>query len=347
MLALAVGVLVVMGVLWVNPGNLRALSRYFSTTLQAAARSIKGAADHPQQSVIAQSYADHSYVDPPAFQAYGDPSWVGCSKIGGGRSDTTQLMASVQSILVRNLALWPATGRTGIRFKLYQDGSVGDMTLDYPSGVIQRDSEAWESITRSIPLTEVTRYNANQFSGPFIEVGCYFVFNSLNRPEVPSYKAPLSNAAMDGPASNPAAALPTQSPSMTQSTPSITDFERQYPSYMEAVKSRVTQNFHSSEVLGNTPAGSTVFVQFVIGRDGDLADPTVKASSGYSSLDESCLQALKRAENFGKLPEGYQESSLKVIYHCTYPGSSIKYVPPPAQAAQSVQPETVTTKPSE
>jgi periplasmic protein TonB len=134
---------------------------------------------------------------------------------------------------------------------------------------------------------------------------------------------------------------------MTQSTPSSTDFERQYPAYMEALKSRVTQNFHSSEVLGNTPPGSTVFVQFVVGREGYLESPTVKASSGYPSLDESCLQALRRVENFGKLPEGYQESSLKVLYHCTYPGSSVKFSPPPSQAAQSLQPETAPNKPSE
>jgi protein TonB len=116
---------------------------------------------------------------------------------------------------------------------------------------------------------------------------------------------------------------------------------------MEALKSRVTQSFNSSEVLGNTPAGSTVFVQFVVGRDGNLGTLGVKASSGYPSLDEACLRALRRVENFGKLPEGYQETSLKVLYHCTYPGSSVKSSPPPSQAAQSVQPETAPNKPSE
>ena len=73
----------------------------------------------------------------------------------------------------------------------------------------------------------------------------------------------------------------------------------------------------------------------------------MKASSGYPSLDESCLHALKRVENFGKLPEGYQESSLRVLYHCTYPGSSVKSLPPQAQAAQSMQPGTAPNKPSE
>jgi len=341
--ALAVGVLVVIGVLCVNPGNLRALSHSFSTTLQAAVRRYNGGAQHLQQSTVAPPYIVHSYVNPPTMQSYGDPSWVGCTRIGGGRSDSSRLIASVQNSLVNNLALWPVTGRTGIRFKLYQDGSVGDMTLDYPSGVVQRDSQAWASITRSIPFTEVAKDNTDQFSRPFVEVGCYFVFNSLNRPDVPRYQAPVSAAAVTGPDSEPGPAVLPK----IQSTPAVTDFERQYPAYIEAVKSRVTQNFHSSEVIGNIPAGSTVFVQFLVGRDGALGNPTVKASSGYPSLDESCLRALTRAENFGKLPEGYQESSLKVLYHCTYPGSSVKSTPPPTQAAQSGQPETAPNKPSE
>jgi protein TonB len=117
----------------------------------------------------------------------------------------------------------------------------------------------------------------------------------------------------------------------SQATLAVTDFERQHPSYMAALKSRVNQNFHYSEVLDNTPAGSTVFVQFVIGREGYLENPAVKASSGYASLDESCLQALRRVENFGRLPESYKESSVKVLYHCTYPGSSVKSSLPPLQ----------------
>ena len=225
--AVVVGLLVVIGALCVNRGNLHALSHYFSSTLQASARPTNDGAEHPQPSPIAQPEIVQSQVDPPTVQSYVNPSWVGCTKIGGGRSDSTRMIALVQSSLVKNLALWPATGRTGIRFKLYQDGSVRDMTLDYPSGVAQRDTEAWQSITRSAPFTEVARYSP--FSAPFVEVGCYFIFNSLDRPDVPLYQAPVNVAAAGGPGSDPGAdpsadhgadpgaALPPKS----QSTPAV------------------------------------------------------------------------------------------------------------------------------
>ncbi len=92
--------------------------------------------------------------------------------------------------------------------------------------------------------------------------------------------------------------------------------------YIEAAKSKVAQKWNSSEVAGDTPVGATVYIQFAIRRRGNHEVPTLETSSGYSSLDASCLRAVDRIRTFDHLPRSYNGDSLTVLYHCSYPGSS-------------------------
>jgi TonB family protein len=113
--------------------------------------------------------------------------------------------------------------------------------------------------------------------------------------------------------------------------------------YLEAVKNEVTQKWNQSEVAGSTPAGATVYIQFAIQRLGHHEAPTMETSSGYSSLDVSCLRAVEGIKTFDHLPRGYAGDSLTVLYHCTYPGSPTKKLAqdsnqPTAQQPQSQQP---------
>jgi hypothetical protein len=107
----------------------------------------------------------------------------------------------------------------------------------------------------------------------------------------------------------------------------------QLTGYIEAVKNGVTEKWNLSEVSAGTPAGATVYIQFVIRRHGNHDVPTMETSSGSSSLDASCLRAINRAQPFGHFPNSYTGDSLTVLYHCTYPGS------PGVKVAQdSIQP---------
>jgi len=106
--------------------------------------------------------------------------------------------------------------------------------------------------------------------------------------------------------------------------------------YIESAKNKVAQKWNSSEVDGGTPAGATVYIQFSIRRHGNHEVPTMETSSGYSSLDVSCLRAVNRVQAFDHLPKGYNGDSLTVLYHCTYPGSATTKFPqdsflPPVQ----------------
>ena len=91
--------------------------------------------------------------------------------------------------------------------------------------------------------------------------------------------------------------------------------------YTEAAKNKVAQNWNLSEVAGNTPAGATVYIQFAIGRRGHHEVAAIETSSGYASLDVSCLRAVGRIQTFDHLPKGYGGDNLTVLDHCTYPGS--------------------------
>jgi hypothetical protein len=91
--------------------------------------------------------------------------------------------------------------------------------------------------------------------------------------------------------------------------------------YIEGAKTQVAQKWNSSEVAGSTPAGATVYIQFGIRRRGNHEVPTMETSSGYPSLDVSCLRAVERIRTFDHLPKRYSGDSLTVLYHCTYPGS--------------------------
>ncbi len=64
-------------------------------------------------------------------------------------------------------------GRVGIRFKILPDGSVKEMTLEFPSGDVSLDRAAWGGITGAA-------YPAlpKAFKGPFLELRFGFYYNS-------------------------------------------------------------------------------------------------------------------------------------------------------------------------
>jgi periplasmic protein TonB len=98
------------------------------------------------------------------------------------------------------------------------------------------------------------------------------------------------------------------------------DFGSRFGWYVDVIKRKVAQDWYLQEVEPGTPAGATVFVQFTVGRDGSPGNISLATPSSSPSLNSSCLHAVQRVDTFGPLPAGYNESSLNVLYHCTYPG---------------------------
>jgi periplasmic protein TonB len=98
------------------------------------------------------------------------------------------------------------------------------------------------------------------------------------------------------------------------------DFGSRFGWYVDVIKRKVAQDWYLREVEPSTPAGTTVYIQFTVARDGTPGSVTVATPSSSPSLNSSCLHAVQRVDTFGPLPPGYNESSLNVLYHCTYPG---------------------------
>jgi periplasmic protein TonB len=99
------------------------------------------------------------------------------------------------------------------------------------------------------------------------------------------------------------------------------DFGSRFGWYVDVIKRKVAQNWYLPEVEPSTPAGATVYIQFTVGRDGSPGSVSMATPSSSASLNSSCLHAVQRVDTFGPLPAGYNESSLNVLYHCTYPGT--------------------------
>jgi TonB family protein len=64
-------------------------------------------------------------------------------------------------------------GRVGVRFKILPDGSVKEMTLEFPSGDVSLDRAAWGGITGASPYPPLPK----DFRGPFLELRFGFFYN--------------------------------------------------------------------------------------------------------------------------------------------------------------------------
>ncbi|HEV2274679.1 MAG TPA: energy transducer TonB [Acidobacteriaceae bacterium] len=64
-------------------------------------------------------------------------------------------------------------GRVGIRFKIFPDGSVKQMILEFPSGDVALDKAAWGGITGAAPYPALPK----DFKGPFLELRFGFYYN--------------------------------------------------------------------------------------------------------------------------------------------------------------------------
>lgn len=98
----------------------------------------------------------------------------------------------------------------------------------------------------------------------------------------------------------------TRNPSISSSkSPDMTN-------YMSLVKRKIQNVWHSPDVQRNC----TVTVLFSLDKNGSLVSNSVKKSSGFPSVDQLALQAIKRSAPFAKLPEGAGRFSVEYSFEC-------------------------------
>jgi TonB C terminal len=109
--------------------------------------------------------------------------------------------------------------------------------------------------------------------------------------------------------------------------------------YGDVIHDRISRNLNPSTVL-NTPVGTTAKIGFTISREGSPQSVALFATSGYPSLDFSCVNAVRQVTTFGP-PEGGTKDSLDVIYDCSNQLQEGQQVPQQTTApvADSAEPE--------
>jgi TonB family protein len=209
-----------------------------------------------------------------------------------------------------------ASATADIAFTIVHDGSPRDVQLLKPSGSPSLDSScvlAVQQVRTFGPLEGGAKESLR------VLYPCsYSELTAMNATPAQS-STPQTNAMI-----TPLRPEPIESPAS------------QLGGYIEAAKNKVAEKWDSSQVAGSTPAGATVYIQFAIRRSGTHAAAIMETSSGSSSLDNSCLEAVNQIQAFDHLPRSYSGDSLTVVYHCTYPGSTTTKVAqdsgqPPAQ----------------
>jgi TonB family protein len=86
--------------------------------------------------------------------------------------------------------------------------------------------------------------------------------------------------------------------------------------YGDVIHNRISGNLNPSTVV-NTPVGATAKIGFTISREGFPQSVSLFETSGYPSLDFSCVNAVLQVKTFGP-PEGGTQDSLNVLYDCSY-----------------------------
>jgi TonB family protein len=93
------------------------------------------------------------------------------------------------------------------------------------------------------------------------------------------------------------------------------NFSERYGWYVQAIKTRISNNWLLSTISPNLSAAPRVYVTFNILRDGTIADVQVQQSSGFPEVDRSALRAVMASSPLAPLPPDYRGSSILVKFY--------------------------------
>lgn len=84
------------------------------------------------------------------------------------------------------------------------------------------------------------------------------------------------------------------------------------------LKERIQSVWHYPEEAAKRGISGDLRVSFTINRDGSLANAELVRTSGYRSLDEAVLKALKKAFPLWPLPKDYEGDTIEIKGHFIY-----------------------------
>jgi len=88
--------------------------------------------------------------------------------------------------------------------------------------------------------------------------------------------------------------------------------------YMRLLKEKIESIWQYPEKAIRRGISGDLYIRFSIKRDGRLGEVKLIRTSGYRSLDEAALRALRDAEPFWPLPEDWKKDELIINGHFIY-----------------------------
>lgn len=93
------------------------------------------------------------------------------------------------------------------------------------------------------------------------------------------------------------------------------DFAGKFPSYVDAVRNRISSNWLQSTVDPSVRWAPRAQFTFQVLRDGTVANVQMTQSSGNRSVDNSALRAILSSSPVSPLPSNYSGSSVSVEFY--------------------------------
>jgi protein TonB len=91
-----------------------------------------------------------------------------------------------------------------------------------------------------------------------------------------------------------------------------------YDSYMMRLKDKIEGIWQYPSDAAMRGIYGDLYLSFTIKKNGSLSKVELVRTSGYRSLDEAAMKALKDAAPYWPLPEDWKEEELTVIGHFMY-----------------------------
>jgi protein TonB len=94
--------------------------------------------------------------------------------------------------------------------------------------------------------------------------------------------------------------------------------EFRHRGYMRMLKEKIESIWKYPKDAVRQKKSGDLYIKFSIKRDGDLGEVEILRTSGYVSLDNAAVQALKDAEPFWPLPDDWPGDQLEIKGHFIY-----------------------------
>lgn len=94
--------------------------------------------------------------------------------------------------------------------------------------------------------------------------------------------------------------------------------EFRYQNYMQRLKEKIEGIWKYPPDAAMRGIYGDLYIVFTIKKDGSLGSVDIKRTSGYKSLDDAAIKALRDAAPYWPLPEDWKQDSLTITGHFVY-----------------------------